>query len=418
MHEDEHEHLFAEPARDFVHPVARRAAMRFVPLPMLTSWDELLGMLAGRPRENGDAAIRETAEYLLSVFQRAGIEADSFTYMAHPYRLRIAGIVILLGTLFYAWCMRVRRARLALATAVALPVILLANLDYYVPIFGWIGRVQQPHIEARIGPSQPVQQLVLSAHFDSKTDLLDHVERAPIDYLGLPVILLLLAAAVLELRRRGAGAPSGPARWSVPVAALYGLVSFAALTGGAFVPSRSHGALDDGAACATLVRVAERLAAAPAPLQRTAVRILLLSGEEAGVHGSWEYVRARFAPPPLPTRVINMEFFGASADLAVFKSERFSLRSYPADPDLLALVDRVHRARRGKPIHVTWYGAATDARSFLAHGVPALTLLSDLPGHALARHMHSDYDRRDKIDPRALDETVEFLLQVVAEADA
>lgn len=382
----------------------------------MTPFDELLAHLADQPRENGDGVIRETAEYLLGVFRDAGIDAEIVTYMAHPYRLRLAGVVILLGTLAFVVCMRVRRPAAALAIAIFLPLALLADLDFYLPVFGWIGRTEQQHVEARLGPADPQQILILSAHFDSKTDLFDHVERAPVDYLGLPVTLVLIGAAASALRRGNSDMPSRLARWSIPVAAVYGIASFAVLTGGAFVGQRSHGALDDGAACATLVRVAERLALSPP--QRTAVHVLLLSGEEAGVQGSWEYARTRFATAPrVPTRVINMEFFGAAPDLAVFKRERFSLTSYPADPGLLSRIDRVHRRRRGKPVHVTWYGAATDARSFLAHGIPALTILSDLPGHALARHMHSDYDRRDRIDAKVLGETAEFLLQLVEEMD-
>jgi hypothetical protein len=66
---------------------------------------------------------------------------------------------------------------------------------------------------------------------------------------------------------------------------------------------------------------------------------------------------------------------------------------------------------------VTWYGAATDARSFLAHGVPAATLKSDLPGHALERGMHSTADAPDRLDPAALDASLAYLEAVVRLAD-
>ena len=172
---------------------------------------------------------------------------------------------------------------------------------------------------------------------------------------------------------------------------VYGLGLFASLTAGMFVRARSPGALDDGAACAVLIRLAERLKAS-GPLPHTEVEIALLSGEEIGVHGSWEYARQRFTEPPdLPTAVVNLEFIGAASDLATFGSEKFSLRSFPPDPALLALLDGVHHQQRQKPLYVTWYGAATDARSFLAHGIPAMTLASDLPGsRAAAWHARGD----------------------------
>ena len=247
------------------------------------------------------------------------------------------------------------------------------------------------------------------------------MERAPIELAGLPVTALMIAAALWTLSRRGTLARGAPlprlARIAVPVAALYGVAMFAALSAGAFVPRRSAGALDDGAACALLVRLAERLHAA-GPLPRTEVEVVLLAGEESGVQGSWEYARGRFKQPPdLPTAAINLEFIGAASDLAVFGKETFTLRAYPAAPGVVALLDAVHRQRRQKPLHVTWYGAATDARSFLAHGIPAATLTSDLPAHALPRGLHAASDDRARLDPAALDSTLDYLEQVVRLAD-
>jgi hypothetical protein len=36
----------------------------------------------------------------------------------------------------------------------------------------------------------------LTAHYDTKTDLLDHVQRAPIDFLAAPMLLLMLLGAL------------------------------------------------------------------------------------------------------------------------------------------------------------------------------------------------------------------------------
>jgi Zn-dependent M28 family amino/carboxypeptidase len=200
-------------------------------------------------------------------------------------------------------------------------------------------------------------------------------------------------------------------------ALLFGSGTFLVLTGGAFVSRRSHGALDDGGACAVLVRVAQGLAAAP--LARTSVELALVSGEEIGVLGSRELVRSRYGQRPAgDTFVINLEFIGAASDFAVFRREQFSLRSFAPDPRLVALLDAVHRTRRDKPLHVTWYGAATDARSFLAAGIPSATLISDLPGHPLARHLHSAWDDRSRLDLNALDSAEQYLLAVLRAADA
>lgn len=384
----------------------------------MVAWSDLLPRLTEQPRENGTAALRETAAWLADTLQRMGLEVSTVAYVAHPYRLRLAGVVALIGGALYAWALRSRRPLLALGIAVAMPALLLLELDRYVPIVSWIGAAPQHHVVARLPARQPTQRLILAAHYDTKTDLLDHVQRAPIELLGLPVTALMVAGAAWAARRRYRTGPlPRVARVAGWAAALYGLGLFASLTAGALVPARSPGALDDGAAVAVLLRLAERLHAA-GPLPRTEVEIALLSGEEIGVHGSWAYAEQRFASPPaLPTGVVNLEFIGASSDLAVFGSEKFSLRSFPPDPTLVGLLDAVHRQQRHTPLHVTWYGAATDARSFLAHGVPAATLSSDLPGHALARGMHGAGDAPDRVDPAALDATLGYLEAAVRAAD-
>jgi Zn-dependent M28 family amino/carboxypeptidase len=232
---------------------------------------------------------------------------------------------------------------------------------------------------------------------------------------------MIVAAAVALRRGRN---PRGEARRSrltiatAVLATINGLALFASLSAGALVPERSHGALDDGGACAVLVRLAERMKAG-APPARTDITFLLLSGEEIGVHGSWKYAERFFAQPPkLPTAVVNLEFLGATENMGLFDIEAFSLRRYEPDAALVALLDEVHQRRSGAPLHRFGYPAGTDGRSFLAHGVRAATIYNDLPEHAFPRHLHSAADRRDSIDPKALDAALEYLHDVALTADA
>lgn len=380
----------------------------------MTPWNELLDALASAPRENGTEAIQRSAEFLQQAMQRAGVPVELVPFTAQPYRLRLLGVVALLAGAGYFLALRARRPWRALAIAVAAPVVMLVELDYYVPLVGWIGARPQHHIVATLPARAPAQRLLFAAHYDTKTDLFDHLERAPIDFLGVPLALLMVAGAVAAC----AGRVPRLAAIAERGALAYGVATFATLTAGAFVPSRSPGALDNGGACAVLVRLAERLHA-ELPRERTVVELVWPAAEEVGVQGSWEYARTRFAaPPPGPTLAVNLEFIGAASDLAVFGRERFALRSYPVHPSLLKILNKTYRAARGKPLHVTWYGASTDARSFLAHGIPTLTLLSDLPAHAIPRDLHSAGDQRGRIHEAALDATVDYLLAIVRTIDA
>jgi len=397
-------------------------------MPDLQEWQPLLAILAEGPRENGTPGLARAAERLVAWSEAAGLEPVLLPFVAHPWALWLGGLVALAGSLLYWRLLRDGRAAAALAVALATPAVLVADLEGAWPTFSRLHAARQHHVALAVEPSGPVeQQVIVTAHYDTKTDLLDHAAREPVEAAALPVVLWMAAGAALALAgvgRRGEGAPGGRAArapWrrgteaaarraaravvaSAPwVALVSGLVFFATLSGGAFLPTRSPGALDDGAACAVALRLAERTAAAP--LVRTRLEVILLSGEEVGTQGARALARDRFArPPELPTAVLNLEILGAAPDLAALARERFTLRSYPADPALVERVDAVHRARRGAPLHVAGAGV-TDARELLARGVPAVTLASA----GAVRGLHSPADDRSRIDPEALEEHLALL---------
>jgi hypothetical protein len=154
----------------------------------------------------------------------------------------------------------------------------------------------QENSVARIPARSAKQRLIFTAHYDTKTDLFDHVVRTPIQVLGFPLCGLMIVAAFTGLAAQKTSSIGKRAERLVNLvgkaALLYGPAFFAALSAGAVLTARSPGALDDGAACAVLVRAATELAKAP-PLSRRTSRSLF-SGEELGAEGSAQYVKARF----------------------------------------------------------------------------------------------------------------------------
>ena len=118
----------------------------------MPGWDELLARLAELPRENGSAALHRTASFLYDVFERAGLEPLLVPFTATPYALRLVGVIILGGGLLYFRLMRAGRYKAALATALALPALLLAQLELQLPVFGWVGAETQHHVVVRLPP--------------------------------------------------------------------------------------------------------------------------------------------------------------------------------------------------------------------------------------------------------------------------
>jgi acetylornithine deacetylase/succinyl-diaminopimelate desuccinylase-like protein len=388
----------------------------------MSDWDPLLDRLAEAPRENGSLALHETAQWLVGALQAAGVsDVEWIEFVAHPHALRMAGLVVLAVLLLYAWLLRRGRPLAAALLLLAGAAAILADLDYEVPVFSAIGAEVQPHVVGRIAAAgEPVARLLLVAHFDTKTDLFDHVERAPVDVASLPVVAFLLVAAfgaaAAPRAGRFAAALRAGARVATWLAPIYGAFAFLVFTGGVFVRARSPGAIDDGAACAVLLRVAEALAAAPPA--RTEVEIALLSAEEVGVQGSHVFAARRFAKPPaLPTFVLNFDPIGVAPGLRLLRRESFTMRSFAPDPRLVARLDEVYEAERGEKLSRTPFSGGTDARSFLAHGIPAATLITESPGSVFVRDLHSVRDERSRLDEAALDATLAFVLRFVRSVD-
>jgi len=216
-------------------------ARRFGTMRAMDGWSELLDHLTQTPRENGTTVLDATASWLVDTLTRIGLQVQTVEWTAHPWRLRIVGVGAFLASVAYVVLLQRKKSWGALAVGLLVPLWIVVELDVGVPVLGWIHPSQEKHVVARVAPTEaPRQRLIFSAHYDTKTDLLDHVERAPFTFLGLPLAALLVLVAAVSLR------------WKMPrlvraaqVAALVnGVGQVVVQTGGAIAPRRSPGARD------------------------------------------------------------------------------------------------------------------------------------------------------------------------------
>ena len=133
--------------------------------------------------------------------------------------------------------------------------------------------------------------------------------------------------------------------------------------------------------------------------------------------GSWAF--ARTLDPLRATAVVNLESVGASDELALITEDGFALTRYHSPAWLVEWVGDAARGLwgRGLPARELPPGTLTDGRSFLAHGIPALTLRAFTP-EGFPRGLHSFRDSRDRLSPAAIDRAAEFLFALVEAADA
>jgi len=370
------------------------------------------------PRPNGSAALADSANYIASLLRTntSDVALQPFTATPHGFQLLwSAALLLMLGC---GAALLLRRHGLALLLAVLTPALLLAETELLMsPISGLWPQTEHNVVATFAGrPGEPL--LIFSAHYDSTTHFGDHFDWywwgwATGPALGVAVVASL---AGLWLSRRDRHLP----RAVVLAAAILAVLPFGAMAwcfaAGPLLRTPSPGALDNGGAVAALLDLSQRLAQRP-PDAPTTVQLVFLAAEEERALGSWHYARklARL------TRVaaINLETIGGYGRLSYAPEEGFQLRRYAAAPRLVRLVRTAAQQELGDDVAANPLpaGVLTDARSFLAHNIAAVTLLDASPD-GFPRGLHSRHDGRDRLSTDAIERTAALLAAIVNRVDA
>ena len=370
------------------------------------------------PRPNGSAELERVAGFLADGLARAGAQVSAHAFFATPHGFALAWSAALALMLGYVAAIATRRYALALGLITATATMLLLEFELLrSPVSGLL-----PLVEHNVVGSFPARAgapvLLFSAHYDTTTHFGDHFSWGRWGFLQGPATAAAvgLALAGLWRRRRGRRLPQ---RIALPVAAA-SVLPFAAMfwfqTLGPLLRAPSPGAIDNGGSVAALLRLAETLPPRTdsSPIE---VRIVFFAAEEERTLGSWAY--ARELARERPVVAINLESVGASDTLAFIPEDGFALRRFRSPEPLVAFVNEAAHALWGVdlPARALPAGTLTDGRSFLAHGIPALTLRA-FSAEGFPRRLHSLHDARERLSLPAIERSVLLLRALVASADA
>jgi hypothetical protein len=244
-----------------------------------------------------------------------GISLHSQPFTLFPYFMELLGLWLALGGILLLVAALAHWAWLGLGLAILLVAVPVLEIRFLRPTISALVRRPAENLVAHFPAPDPCREIILCAHLDSKTELLDHAQRAVLLRLGRPAMALVCGVLVTLERFTPTGAMrlathSLALLTALPVA-VYGLGMGANLVGGRFSRYPSPGAVDDGTAVAVLLDLAERLHHGSLPLDQTSVTLLFTVGEEAQMLGALAYVRDRKAWA-LPVRVVNLEIVGQS----------------------------------------------------------------------------------------------------------
>jgi hypothetical protein len=388
----------------------------------MVDYEELLGILS-IPRPNGSKALRATARAICHwlATRNPAIPYQLHTFKIYPYFLEIAGLWLITTQALLALSIWLRWGWPSLLIAIVSLVIIILEAGLGIPTVSWLGGGKGENIIVEFSPARPKQEIVLSAHYDSKTELLDHRQRAALAKvfpIGLLSILILGVLGLVDGFLKQATVPGTNVVYytgillTIPQLLVMGTMGLNFLLGRFSQPSQ--GAVDNGAACAILLSLAHRLANKGLSLEQTKVTIAIFAGEEIFVQGSRAYVAGR--DWPLPTAAINLELMGQNGPYIIWEKIGSSFRVFPSTPAINHALSQAILDKTGKAVEMIPGPAGTDSYAFLLAGIAATSVGSTdlvLADSAL----HRPTDNRSRVHLERLQESVEIIECVLRDYD-
>lgn len=275
---------------------------------------------------------------------------------------------------------------------------------------------ESQNVIGRIQPTDSVRaQVVLVGHLDSgQTPLLMSSQWT------LPLFVLLSFAGVASLAFNAAaylagGLTGGPVLYDISWIGtlVLGVTLLFALE--AELSPYTQGANDNASAVGVLLGLAQR--AADSPLQHTRIWVLLSGCEEVGCYGMRHFLH-ECAQDVKEACFINLE--GVGAGRLHYATREGMLKAYRSDP---GLIDVARRVSEGHPDlecqpHAL-YAGYTETGVVIKGDFRGITVLG-LQNNGLYTYLPYWHQRRDtyeNLDAGALEQTQEFVWQMLQEID-
>ncbi len=375
------------------------------------------------PRPNHSEAVKQTAIYLKDLLTSRSVPFTTQEFSVRCHQTLLLGVAIIILSVLFLLFIKTRRPILALISVLAiLGVIVLENETSFHAISSLIQRPgENIVVEFKAPDSQ--RELIFAAHYDSKTDVLDHEQRAIfLKLMPYMLVMGILISFLTYLSKKfevfNARLIRGFSLLGAAALIIFSLSAFVWLGGYIFLGDEEHspGAVDDGASVAVLLKMADNIHRGNLDIGRSDVTILLTDGEEVGYQGAYHYATTRFGKEAetgnKPVYLFNLELMGQSGSLYHTRKTCAVFVCYPADSDLIARVGEVWNTISPQPAE-PMASITDDSFAFGAVGIPFVTIgNTGLPGLGYGG-FHSTADGMERVDPENLQRMALFLEKII-----
>lgn len=263
---------------------------------------------------------------------------------------------------------------------------------------GWLWFVRQKdgreiatseNIWADLHPSDNASRLIISAHYDSKSQSLKLKSR--IYWLGAGMVSLVLLSVVYLKHSYY------PSAWHLPAANILGMTAAISALRLMVVGTgnESPGALDNASGVGAVLACAEYFAQNPPA--GISIRYLFFGAEEYGLQGSVHHVEAHLKEWQSFDRVVNFDGVGISGAL------RWATSLVPSksDPLVKQVIGAAHQAGVSLKRIPLYPGLMMDHIPFQSISVPAVSLCCVAPASGL---IHSSRDKETLLEQEGFTE--------------
>jgi len=360
------------------------------------------------PRPNYSQALAETAAYIKTLLAGWGVPFVVQEFTLRPYMQLLLGVTVLLLAILMFILVIKRKPLAALIVALAIPVALILEFELFIPVVTSLATAGGENIIVNYTVPNPARELVFAAHYDSKTDFWDHIQRSKI-YAFIPLAVVIgLAVAIFAffvqryavLRKKAITAVTLILAGAVAV--YWGLI-FLGFGGYIFIPPdrQSFGSVDDGSSVAALLVLSKDIHEGKVDIGNSNITIVFTSGEEVSLQGAHAYILERFGKgqkPAIPISMVNLECAGQNGPMVYWKKDGQFLIFYNADAGLAELLGAAWKDVAGTEMEQL-PSITDDAQRFMAAGIPAITVgNSGLPGLGVSS-FHSTKDDPGRVNP-------------------
>lgn len=374
-------------------------------------YPELMRLLS-RPRPSGSAAERETVAALQAWLTERGLPCRLQPFTLYPYFFISIGVwmIVIFTLLAFSIWWRWGAVTSVLAALAVLGGVLDTAFD--IPLVTWPGKTIGQNILMEYPAPHPQRELVISAHYDSKTELFDHhVRLFFVKNLRLGIALAILSGVLASVNNEAA--------YWLSVALTFPLLVLAwglglNLSMGRLRRALSQGAVDNGAACTILLGLAQHMADGHMSLKNTHLTLALFGGEEVNMQGSRAYALGR--EWPLPSAALNLEIMAQDGDYVYWEQDGTSFKLLPTDPALNQAISASVARITGQPARPAG-PLNSDGYSFMRAHIP-VTTLGTYDTRLQSRGFHLPSDNLARVKMERLPEAVNILADFIATIDS